>query len=332
VKAFRKGRRGGQPPAGDQGYLASVSDLMAVLFFLVMIILAVFTVNTLEQFRQKEKDLSDRQAEMDKLDREKEEALAALSRIRNELLDAREVRAGFLGYIKEEMDRRKISITIEPNEGIFRFPENVLFASGAYELNDDGRAALAALGSILSGRLPCYAGPRNSFPPPECRDRDLFKPGRFDVILIEGHTDNVPLGRTHKLKDNMQLSSYRSWATYTYLIENFKILDDLTNSDGQFLVGTSGYGEKRGAVSNDLEEGRSLNRRVDFRIVLAAPSPDSIPEMSSASSSSQFPAPSASPLPDSAPERRGSELASLQNQDRLIWQPPNDAPDRMAYP
>jgi outer membrane protein OmpA-like peptidoglycan-associated protein len=254
-------RTGRRLSAGEQGYLASVSDLMAVLFFIVMIILVVFAVKTI---RDNER--------LEALEREKEEALAELRELNSNLQDARDVRAAFIAYIKEEMEKRGKTIVIDPNEGIFRLPESVLFPSGGYMLNKDGVEALTALGSILSGRLPCYSGLREPpAPPSECDDPAAFKPGRFDVILIEGHTDSVNLSASHRLDDNLQLSAFRSWTTYNFLKEKYPELTGLKNSDGQYLFGVSGYGETRKIASNDDEEGKSRNRRVDFRIVLAAP-------------------------------------------------------------
>ncbi|QGX40057.1 OmpA family protein [Permianibacter aggregans] len=75
------------------------------------------------------------------------------------------------------------------------------------------------------------------------------------AITIEGHTDS-----TGSEADNLKLSQARAEAVRIYLVTK-------TGTDGDRLS-TKGYGEKRPVASNDDEQGRALNRRVD---VLVAP-------------------------------------------------------------
>jgi chemotaxis protein MotB len=291
-------------PAGEQGYLVSVSDLMSVLIFLMMIILliivarAVFATVENEELKESKKSIEDqieeltRENEALKSELEKENAelarLSALeeqysegivqyaqySRINEELLDSREARRLFIRHIESEMAKLGKPILIDPKEGVFRFQDDVLFDSGKYELKDRGKETLDALGGILAGILPCFVGERDSLMDAGCREPELFKPGRFDVILIEGHTDDVPIS-TPTIGDNLQLSTFRSWATYSHLMAAAPGLSALRNGSGEYLLGMSGYGENRPTKPNEgKEENRRLNRRVDFRIVLAAPEPE----------------------------------------------------------
>lgn len=95
----------------------------------------------------------------------------------------------------------------------------------------------------------------------------LVKIGRFlktwpgKKILIEGHTDNVPIGP--KLKsiypDNQALSEARAASIKKYFVE----VEELPEK----LITAKGYGETRPIVSNETEEGRSLNRRVEITIL-----------------------------------------------------------------
>jgi len=72
-------------------------------------------------------------------------------------------------------------------------------------------------------------------------------------IRIDGHTDNVPVeGGTNK-----QLSEWRAGAVKDYLVRK--------GVDAKRLK-TKGYGETRPVASNDSEEGREKNRRVEFVI------------------------------------------------------------------
>jgi outer membrane protein OmpA-like peptidoglycan-associated protein len=69
-------------------------------------------------------------------------------------------------------------------------------------------------------------------------------------VYIEGHTDS-------KGDDgfNEQLSQKRAEAIRTYLVANLGI--DPTN------IVALGYGEKKPIASNETNDGRALNRRVD---------------------------------------------------------------------
>jgi outer membrane protein OmpA-like peptidoglycan-associated protein len=73
------------------------------------------------------------------------------------------------------------------------------------------------------------------------------------VIQISGHTDNLGTEAY-----NQKLSEDRARAVYMYL-KSKNIGDD--------RVSSVGFGESRPLASNDTEEGRALNRRVEFVII-----------------------------------------------------------------
>jgi flagellar motor protein MotB len=322
--------------SGDHGYLASVSDLMAVLFFLIMIVLMFFIVRTnytvselrservrFESARNSEiselaslrilkeayehgiEEYSKRtdQASLDAqellqlrglkkryeevltsynfLKRMKDENLQELARLsaledmyttrHAEMTDARQIRSRFLEYVKSRMDEQSITFDILVNEGIFRLSNDMLFDSAQFSLKTQGVEALDALAGILSDILPCYAGKRGS-EPSGCSHPDHLFPGRFDVILIEGHTDSDFMIPRIKIDDNLQLSTFRSWSTYNHLMQAQPSLAELKNGEGEFLFGMSGYGEHRPVERiQETPEQKMRNRRVDFRIVLAVP-------------------------------------------------------------
>ena len=72
-------------------------------------------------------------------------------------------------------------------------------------------------------------------------------------IELSGHTDNVGSDAA-----NLSLSQSRSQAVVEYLI---------SKSIGKDRLVAKGYGETQPVASNDTEEGRELNRRVEFRIL-----------------------------------------------------------------
>jgi len=76
-------------------------------------------------------------------------------------------------------------------------------------------------------------------------------PGGY--ITVEGHTDSVGSDET-----NQKLSEERAEAVRQYIIANSKITRD--------KISSVGYGESRPIGNNENEDGRAMNRRIDFLI------------------------------------------------------------------
>lgn len=72
-------------------------------------------------------------------------------------------------------------------------------------------------------------------------------------IEISGHTDN-----TGSVVHNKQLSENRAQSVYAYLIGN--------GVDSKRLI-TKGYGSDKPIGSNETEDGRQLNRRIEFKVI-----------------------------------------------------------------
>ncbi|MGN1084525.1 MAG: flagellar motor protein MotB [Lachnospiraceae bacterium] len=111
---------------------------------------------------------------------------------------------------------------------------SVLFASNSAELRSDAKPILLKIGDIL-------------------KEYDKFG------IEIIGHTDNVPI-KSGPYPDNDYLSAARAIETAQYLIKA-KNLDPSK-------VSFSGKGEREPVDTNATEEGRSRNRRIEFRIYM----------------------------------------------------------------
>lgn len=104
---------------------------------------------------------------------------------------------------------------------------NIFFDSGKYELLEESNAELNKLFDILKG------------------NKNL-------VIEIAGHTDAVGSDA-----NNLTLSKNRANAVMTYLTNKGIPQSQLT---------AKGYGETKFIATNDTEEGKQLNRRVEFEI------------------------------------------------------------------
>lgn len=78
-----------------------------------------------------------------------------------------------------------------------------------------------------------------------------------NVIEVEGHTDSMPIS-SGKFKSNKELSAFRALSVADYLID----IKGINPAKLKY----SGRGEYVPIASNDTEEGRALNRRVEIRI------------------------------------------------------------------
>ncbi len=77
-------------------------------------------------------------------------------------------------------------------------------------------------------------------------------------VLVEGHTDNVPI-KNEQFPSNWELSSARASSVARVIIEKL-------NFRAEQLV-VSGYGEYRPLKPNETDDNRALNRRVDIKIL-----------------------------------------------------------------
>lgn len=115
---------------------------------------------------------------------------------------------------------------------------SVLFPEGGYELSATGQATLAKVAPTLSNL-----------------------PGQ--QIVVQGFTDNVPIGPHLKAKfpSNLELSTARA-DNVVELLEKKGV--------PQASISAQGFGEQRPVASNDTPEGRAQNRRVEILIKSAA--------------------------------------------------------------
>lgn len=108
----------------------------------------------------------------------------------------------------------------------------LLFDSGSGKLSPEAEPVLSQVGIILER----YAE---------------------SSILIEGHTDSVPI-KSAQFPSNNELSDARALAVFYYFVEN-------TNLDPATIT-HAGRGEYCPIADNTTPEGRALNRRVEIKI------------------------------------------------------------------
>jgi len=154
----------------------------------------------------------------------------------SEELDTEKARTAQLNSELEEAlasHRAAEQVWIEEREGLTRITLDgeVTFASGSARLNETGDDILDRVWGVLT-----------DYPERE--------------ILIEGHTDNVPIAEQwqHRFRSNWELSSARAHAVLHYAVKHY-------NADPRRIAAV-GYGEFRPIATNDTPEGRAMNRRV----------------------------------------------------------------------
>ena len=206
------------------------------------------TKKLLEQLEQAQSELFAKEDELNKLSNSldaKEEEL----KIAQEELEARSVRVTELETIINKKDsmvtalKKSISkaliglegegLTIEKRNGkvYISLEEDLLFASGKYVVNSGGVTALNKLATALSTQT------------------DL-------EILVEGHTDNIPLSGTGLVKDNWDLSVMRATNVVKVLTKN--------QSLNPLQLTAAGRAEFVPIASNETKQGRSSNRRIEM--------------------------------------------------------------------
>jgi chemotaxis protein MotB len=109
---------------------------------------------------------------------------------------------------------------------------SILFDPGKAEIKEEAKPILSKIGDVLV-KFEGY------------------------TIEIEGHTDNVPM-TSSTYKDNNWLSSARALNAAEYLIQ-YKKLDPKR-------LKYSGRGEYEPIASNDTEDGKAKNRRIEIKI------------------------------------------------------------------
>lgn len=293
----------------DSNYLVSVSDLMVGMLFLFIIILMAFAMN----FRVAEDDATRIQAELirerDEVSREKDrlaeerdelaqerdrlayerdqlaeerdllaeerdrlaEERDALGAVTDHLLSNHRVRREMLAAVQSLLRERRVEVSLDPENGVLRLPEDLLFDSGEAVLRPQGARALRELAAVLARTLPCYSK-ATAVQQVDCPIGPALL---LEAVLVEGHTDDVPIS-TSEFPDNWELASVRAINTYKALIGFETTLADLQNRRGEDLLGVSGYEANRPVSLEATPAGRRLNRRIDLRFLIAAPSEEEL--------------------------------------------------------
>jgi len=145
-----------------------------------------------------------------------------------------------LADIKKKVDelvdnselKGSVTTSIQDRSLLISFNDSVFFNSGQASIKVDWQNKLVSISKVLNG-IDNY-------------------------IRVEGHTDNVAIN-TEYFHSNWQLSSVRASNVVEFLITQGNVKPERLSSVG--------YGEYRPIKTNDTDEGKSSNRRVDILIL-----------------------------------------------------------------
>lgn len=146
-----------------------------------------------------------------------------------------------LNELKEQIDEyighNELETELETNlssDGLLlTIVDNALFHSGSADVREDALGLARSISELLVASAP-------------------------RKIVVAGHTDDVPIHNAH-FRSNWDLSSLRALNFMKILLDNERI-------DPRNLSAT-GYGEYHPVDTNDTEQGRARNRRVEVLIM-----------------------------------------------------------------
>ncbi|MFT7583110.1 MAG: chemotaxis protein MotB [Myxococcota bacterium] len=155
------------------------------------------------------------------------QALEQLNRMQQIAAKQKAMLSGLLSSLDEMVSAGKVNVVKRNGRLVVQVSENILFASGRSTLKTEGKEALAQIAPVL-------ANVKREF-------------------QVAGHTDNVG-----DAGFNWKLSIDRSFSVLNTLIEA---------GYPQERLSAAGYAWFQPVATNDTDEGRQLNRRVDLVLV-----------------------------------------------------------------
>lgn len=199
---------------------------------------------------QLEEDKKGLQAQIDKLQSENKGLLESIEGLKLELkqekmaVQQKEEKISEIDRTRQEIEtslKKQIlqkDIKIEEFEGKLKvtFVDKILFDSGSVTIKQIGQEVLLRL-------------------------VDSFRDNEAQNLVIEGHTDDVQIGSVlqERFPTNWELSTARATAVVRFFQEKGDIEPERLTA--------SGFGSYRPVDSNETEEGRKQNRRIEIILV-----------------------------------------------------------------
>jgi chemotaxis protein MotB len=136
------------------------------------------------------------------------------------------------GALKTEIEKGQLQITLEHRGLVVSLREASFFASGNDVVYPGTYSSIEKIAQVIR-QLP-------------------------NLVRVEGHTDSVPIHNS-RFRSNWELSAARGIATLDLLTTRFGVPPE--------RMAVAGYAETVPLESNETEEGRAHNRRVDVVVL-----------------------------------------------------------------
>ena len=146
------------------------------------------------------------------------------------------IKNGMDEYIQTNNLNKEISTEIQDDKLKITLVNNVLYESASAKLSSKNIEIANTIGQLLADK------------------------GQKLEVIIAGHTDNIPISNS-EYSSNWDLSFERASNFMKNVLKNTKL------NPANFSA--SGYGEYKPIASNDTEEGRSQNRRIEVLISIS---------------------------------------------------------------
>ena len=137
-----------------------------------------------------------------------------------------------LRSIGEMLQKRGLEVRLEPRGLVISLPQAILFPSGEDQVSEEAFPTINGIAEVLRG-IP-------------------------NKIALVGHADAVPIHNS-RFKNNWELSAARSLSLLSLLATEYGIDEP--------RLSVQSYGAYSPKGSNDTEEGRAQNRRVEIIIL-----------------------------------------------------------------
>ena len=187
----------------------------------------------IQRLEEKRKALEDQIAEMESQLQDKQRQLQEKEMVIDEMASTRR---SIEASLKDQIESQQIKLENIEGKLKITFVDKILFNSGSAKVNQEGQKSLTSLAATL-------------------------KQEPDQMIVVEGHTDDVQVGPSLRqvFPTNWELSTARATAVVRYLQEQAGVAPE--------RLSAVGYSFYRPVASNDTEEGRAQNRRIEIILV-----------------------------------------------------------------
>ncbi|MDJ0986214.1 MAG: OmpA family protein [Desulfobacterales bacterium] len=188
---------------------------------------------TRERLEQENKSLSNQVAQ---LERELDKERTTVEVQKKEISELDQTRQEIENNLKSQIASKDVRIQEIEGKLMVTFVDKILFDSGSVKIKPEGQEVILRLA-------------------------ESFKDKADQMIVVQGHTDDVKIGGAllAKFPTNWELSAARATAVVRFLQEQGGIEPERLTA--------SGFSYYKPVASNEDEEGRKQNRRIEIMLI-----------------------------------------------------------------